>query len=97
MRCFVLDSNAIEPIADNPGAYEATRAAIDTGKIKLLITHVNIDELAAIPDLGRRSLLLLLLCDLGTLVQLVPQSSSTPGSTSAASTTTKRSTTPATP
>ncbi|MET9414711.1 hypothetical protein ABZY03_11090 [Streptomyces klenkii] len=68
MRRFVLDSNAIDPIADTPGAYEATRAAIDDGKIELLITHVNIDELAAIPDLDRRSFLLLLLCDLGTLV-----------------------------
>lgn len=68
MRRFVLDSNAIDPIADSSGAYEATRTAIDDGKIELLITHVNIDELAAIPDLQRRSFLLLLLCDLGTLV-----------------------------
>ncbi|MGW7109301.1 PIN domain-containing protein [Streptomyces xanthophaeus] len=69
MRRFVLDSNAIDPIADNVGAYEAARAAIDNGKIELLITHVNIDELAAVPDLDRRSFLLLLLCDLGTLVR----------------------------
>lgn len=44
------------------------RAAVDGGDLELLITHVNIDELAAIPDLERRSFLLLILCDLGTLV-----------------------------
>ncbi|WP_432015611.1 hypothetical protein [Streptomyces cucumeris] len=68
MRRFVLDSNAIDPIADIPGAYEVTRKAIDDNKIELLITHVNIDEIAAVPDLERRSSLLLILCDLGKLV-----------------------------
>ncbi|MGW1801658.1 PIN domain-containing protein [Streptomyces sp. NPDC001984] len=68
MRRFVLDSNAIDPIADIPGAYEVTRKAIDDSKLELLITHVNIDEIAAVPDLERRSFLLLILCDLGKLV-----------------------------
>lgn len=68
MRRFVLDSNAVDPIADNSGAYEITRAAIDESRIELLITHINIEELAAVPDLERRSLLLLILCDLGKLI-----------------------------
>lgn len=34
----------------------------------MLFTHVNIDELAATPDLDRRSQLLLVLVDLGRLV-----------------------------
>ncbi len=63
-----MDSNAIDPIADTPGAYEATRAAVDAGRVELLFTHVNIDELAAVPDLERRSRLLLTLVDLGRLI-----------------------------
>lgn len=50
MRRFVVDSNAIDPIADNSGAYESVRAAIDAGRLEILYTHINIDELAAIPD-----------------------------------------------
>lgn len=64
----MVDSNAIDPIADTPGAYEAVRAAIDDNRLELLYTHVNIDELAAISDLDRRAWLLLLLADLGRLV-----------------------------
>ena len=68
MRRVVLDSNAVDPIADLPGAYEVVRAAVDAGQIEILYTHINIDELAAIPDLERRSRLLLLLADLGRLI-----------------------------
>lgn len=68
MRRAVVDSNAIDPIADISGAYETVRAAVDDGRLELLYTHVNIDELAATPDLDRRAWLLLLLVDLGRLV-----------------------------
>jgi hypothetical protein len=68
MRRAVLDSNAIDPLVDLPGAYEALRAALDAGRVELLFTHVNIDELAAVPDLDRRSRLLLTLVDIGRLV-----------------------------
>jgi hypothetical protein len=54
MRRAVLDSNAIDPLIDLPGAYEAVRTAIDAGRVELLFTHVNIDELAAVPDLRAR-------------------------------------------
>ena len=50
------------------GAYEALRAALDAGRVELLFTHVNIDELAAVPHLDRRSRLLLTLVDIGRLV-----------------------------
>jgi hypothetical protein len=68
MRRAVVDSNAIDPLIDLPGAYEAVRAAVDTGQLELLYTHVNIDELAATQDPERRSHLLLVLVDLGRLV-----------------------------
>jgi len=68
MRRAVLDSNAVDPLIDRPGAYEAVRAALDAGRVELLFTHVNIDELAAVPELDRRSRLLLTLIDIGRLV-----------------------------
>jgi hypothetical protein len=68
MRRVVLDSNGSDPIADLPGAYEVVRGAVDTGQVEILYTHVNIDELAMIPDEDRRSRLLLLIADLGKLV-----------------------------
>jgi hypothetical protein len=63
-----MDSNAVDPLADMPGAYEVDREAVEAGHLEILFTHVTIDELAAIGDLDRRRLLLLLLIDLGRLV-----------------------------
>jgi hypothetical protein len=68
MRRTVLDSNAVDPLIDLPGAHEAVRAAVDAGQAELLFTHVNIEELAAVPNLDRRSRLLLILVDIGRLV-----------------------------
>jgi hypothetical protein len=68
MRRAVLDSNAVDPLIDLPGAYEAVRAGVDAGRVELLFTHVNIDELAAVPDLDRRARLLLVLAAVGRLV-----------------------------
>ena len=63
-----MDSNAVDPLADMPGAYEVARETVEAGHLEILFTHVTIDELAAIGDLDRRRLLLLLLIDLGRLV-----------------------------
>jgi len=68
MRRFVMDSNAVDPIADLPGAYEAVRAAVDDGSIEILFPHITIDELAETSELERRRLLLLVLISLGRLV-----------------------------
>jgi rRNA-processing protein FCF1 len=68
MRRVVLDSNAVDPIADTPGAYEAMRAAVDSGHLELLYTHVNINELTRVPDEHRRAQLVLILVALGRLV-----------------------------
>jgi hypothetical protein len=68
MRRVVVDANAIDPIVDLPGAYEVMRSSVDQGQLEVLFTHITIDELAATPDEDRRSLLLLLLVDLGHLI-----------------------------
>jgi predicted nucleic acid-binding protein len=68
MRRVVLDSNAVDPLIDLPGAYEAVQAAVDGGRLEVLYTHVTIEELAATRDPDRRSRLLLAVIGLGRLV-----------------------------
>ncbi len=68
MRRVVLDSNAVDPLIDIPGAYEAVRAAIDAGRLEVLYTHVTTDELADTRDPDRRRRLLLAVQGLGRLV-----------------------------
>ncbi|WP_433688640.1 hypothetical protein ACQP0I_10530 [Micromonospora carbonacea] len=68
MRRLLLDSNAIDPFADIPGAYEAAEKAVADGAYELIFTHVSIDELAEIPDVDRRQHLLLVMVALGRLV-----------------------------
>ncbi|WP_254876762.1 hypothetical protein [Verrucosispora sp. NA02020] len=68
MRRLLLDSNAIDPFADVPGAYEAAEKAVVDGSHELIFTHVNVDELAETPDVDRRQHLLLVMVGLGRLV-----------------------------
>jgi hypothetical protein len=68
VRHVVMDSNAMDPLMDLPGAYEALRSAVDAGDLEVLFTHVTIEELAAIPDYERRCRLLIFLVALGRLV-----------------------------
>lgn len=68
MHRYVFDSNAVDPIADLAGAYEAVRAAVDEGRVEILFPHITLDELAQTPDLERRQLLLVALVSLGRLV-----------------------------
>jgi len=65
---LLLDSNAIDPFVDVPGAYEAAEKAITDGTHELVFTHVNIDELAEVPTVDRRQRLLLAMVGLGRLV-----------------------------
>lgn len=55
MHRFVLDSNAVDQVADLPGAYETVRGAVASGEVELLFTHVARDEVAATPDQARRA------------------------------------------
>jgi predicted nucleic acid-binding protein len=68
MRRVVLDSNAVDPLIDLPGAYEAVQAAVDDGRLDVLYTHVTIDELASTRDPDRRSRLLSTVRTFGRLV-----------------------------
>ena len=68
MRRVVFDTNAVDPLADSPGAFDAVKAAVQAEQLEVLYTHVTIDELAEIPDRHRRATLILLLADVGRLV-----------------------------
>ena len=64
MRRVLLDSNAMDLLADLPGAIDTVRAAIRSRTIELLHTHVTRDELAKIPDPDRRARLLEVVAEL---------------------------------
>ncbi len=53
-----MDSNGVNPVAEWPGAYEAVRAALESGSLDLLYTRLIWDEVAATPDAAKRSRLL---------------------------------------
>ncbi len=65
MRRVLLDSNALDPLLTEIGAYEVLTQAVSSATLEVLYTHVTIDEIAAIPDLQRRQWLLNLLVFLG--------------------------------
>lgn len=64
----VLDTNAVDAIADEEGLYPAVLEAVEAGRLRLLWTHVTVDELAAIPDEDRRARLLTIAASLAVLV-----------------------------
>jgi hypothetical protein len=64
----LLDSNAIDPVADNMGAFDVLQKAVIDGDLELLFTHINIDEIVAVPDVDRRGQLLVLMIALGKLI-----------------------------
>jgi rRNA-processing protein FCF1 len=64
----VLDSNAVDAIADEEGLYDSVLEVVSQGRLRLLWTHVTVDELAAIPDEDRRARLLTIAASLAVLV-----------------------------
>jgi hypothetical protein len=64
----MLDSNALDPLLDAFGAFEALDEAVKSGDLEILFTHVTVDELAATPDLEKRQALLNLLIALGRMI-----------------------------
>jgi hypothetical protein len=68
MRRVLLDSNALDPLLTIPRAYETLKASVDSGDLEVVFTHVTLEEMAAIPDLGKRQHLLVLLIDLGHMI-----------------------------
>ncbi|MCX6458674.1 MAG: hypothetical protein NTZ03_00010 [Actinobacteria bacterium] len=67
-RTAVLDCNAVDPLADEPGLYGRVREVVEAGWLRLLWTHVAVDELAAIDDGERRATLLTVAASLAHLV-----------------------------
>src|SRR5439155_11967237 len=51
---FLMDSNIFDKIVDTPGALQLVETLVADGKVELLVTHVQEDELARIPDEQRR-------------------------------------------
>ena len=64
-RRVLFDSNALDPLLTQFGAFEALDQAVSSAKLEILFTHITIDEIAAIPDLEKRQWLLNLLVFLG--------------------------------
>lgn len=52
---YLLDTNVIDRFADDPAGASRVVDAVDGGLIEVLVTHVQVDELAAISDQERRS------------------------------------------
>ncbi len=64
----VVDTNAVDPIIDIPGALAALNQARKSGDLDLLFTHITVDELAVVPAEDRRVRLLLAVFEVGRLV-----------------------------
>jgi predicted nucleic acid-binding protein len=67
MRRILLDSNAVNPLALQPDSYAAVEAAVSSGRLEVLYTHVTRDEVGKTPAPERRASLVRLL-DLGRQV-----------------------------
>lgn len=52
---YLLDTNVVDCLAGDFDGASRIAGAVDRGRIEVLVTHVQIDELAAIPDQERRS------------------------------------------
>jgi predicted nucleic acid-binding protein len=57
----VLDTNAVDHLLDAPDLNLQVVSAVEGGKLRLLYTHVTVDEVARVPDAARRAGLLSLL------------------------------------
>ncbi len=55
---FLIDSHIHDRIIDVPGAFDLITKLVRNGTIRLLITHVQADELALTPDEQRRAALM---------------------------------------
>ncbi len=58
MKRIAIDTNVIDVIAETPGLLEAVQEAGARGALRLIATHVQRDQLAAITDGDRRARLL---------------------------------------
>ena len=68
----MLDTDVIDKLSQEMDAVRQVGEAVDRGDIELIVTSVQVDELARIPDVEKRSLTVLAL--LGCRARLVPTS-----------------------
>jgi predicted nucleic acid-binding protein len=60
----VLDSNGWDPLLDDPAHLDAVVEAVESGRLRVLVSHVQLDQLAATPgDRGHQLLLVVELVD----------------------------------
>ncbi len=60
----LLDSNAWDPVLDDPTHLDAVVEAVESGRLRVLVSHVQLDQLAATPgDRGHQLLLVVELVD----------------------------------
>lgn len=57
----VLDTNAIDRVLDSPDLNLQVTRAVEGGRLRLLYTHVTVDEISQVPDAKRRADLFVLL------------------------------------
>ncbi len=55
---FILESNVYDQVVATPERRRLFGAACESGRIELLLTHVQHDELMAIPDEAKRAAIL---------------------------------------
>jgi rRNA-processing protein FCF1 len=65
VRRVLLDSNALDLLLTQVGAFEALEQAVGSAELEVYFTHITIDEVAAIPEVEKRQWLLNLLVFLG--------------------------------
>jgi predicted nucleic acid-binding protein len=68
----LLDSNALDPLLADTDGYSSIIDARAAGVVELLMTHVTLDEVNAIPDADGRGRLVLMFV---SVARLVPSSS----------------------
>jgi predicted nucleic acid-binding protein len=61
MERIMFDTNVFDKLVTAPDAYERLMTLLSQGKIELLVTHIQRDEIAAIADSTKRAQLLALL------------------------------------
>ena len=65
VRRVIFDSNALDPVLTQRGAYEVLEQAVSAAELGVFFTHITIDEIAATPELEKRQWLVNLLVFLG--------------------------------
>jgi rRNA-processing protein FCF1 len=69
VRRVLLDSNALDPLITQGGAYDVLLEAVSSGKLEIAYTHVTVDENTMTPDKEKREKLLGMLESLGQQIR----------------------------